>query len=264
MKGYVFDIRHFSVHDGPGIRTAVFLKGCPLRCRWCHNPESHEMLPVETIVEKQIDDKLVMIQETIGKSITPEEVLDEVLKSRLFFEESGGGVTFSGGEPLMQPLFLLECIRLMKYNNISVALDTSGYARPDDFSMVLKETDMLLFDLKHTDADMYHEFTNGSLETVLGNLHSAALSEIPIIVRIPLVPGFNMSLNIYTRMAEIISGLKNLLRVDLLPYHYFASHKYSRLGLEFKMKGVKEPDNREVSVAADFFRNFGFEVTLGG
>ncbi len=264
MNGYVFDIRHFSVHDGPGIRTAVFLKGCSLRCRWCHNPESHDMLPHETIAEKRVGDKLIMMPEITGKSVTPAEVLDEVLKSRVFFEESGGGATFTGGEPLMQPSFVLECIRLMKGNNIHTAIDTSGFAGSEDFASVVKETDMILFDLKHTDADLHQEFTGGPLEPILRNLRSEVMSDKPVIIRIPLVPGFNMAVKVYAKMAEIISGLNNLIRIDLLPYHHYAAHKYTRLGIEFKMEGVREPDSREVSTAADFFRNKGFELSIGG
>ncbi|KAF0198208.1 MAG: pyruvate formate lyase activating enzyme [Bacteroidetes bacterium] len=264
MNGYVFDIRHFSVHDGPGIRTAVFLKGCPLRCIWCHNPESHDMLPVRINVEKGIGDKRIKLPETIGKLVSPGDVLEEVLKSRVFFEESGGGVTFTGGEPLMQPSFMIECIRLMKENDIHTTLDTSGYASPEDFGTVVKETDLVLFDLKHPDAERHLEFTGGSLETVLRNLHCDTLSEKPIIVRIPLVPGFNMSNTVYKQMAVILAKLKNLRRIDLLPYHNFSLHKYLRLGLDFKMEGIPAPDNKEVAAAADFFRNFGFIVSVGG
>jgi pyruvate formate lyase activating enzyme len=126
MEGYVFDIRHYSVHDGPGIRTAVFMKGCPLHCHWCHNPESQEMMPVEVVKSKSIGEKLIQMPESIGKKMSPEQVVQEVLKSRVFFEESGGGVTFTGGEPLMQPDFLLDTIKLMKQYNVHVALDTCG------------------------------------------------------------------------------------------------------------------------------------------
>jgi len=222
------------------------------------------MLPVSTDVEKSIGNKWIKLPETIGRLISPGDVLEEVLKSRVFFEESGGGVTFTGGEPLMQPSFLIECIRLMKENNIHTTLDTAGYASPEDFVAVVRETDLVLFDLKHPDADRYLEFTGGSLETVLRNLHSDALSEKPIIVRIPLVPGFNMDLTVYNQMAVILFKLKNLQRIDLLPYHNFSSHKYLRLGLDFKMEGVRAPGKEDVSAAADFFRNCGFKVSVGG
>lgn len=264
MKGYVFDIRHYSVHDGPGIRTAVFLKGCPLRCRWCHNPESHEMHPVEVVREKRIGDKLLKFPETIGKVVTPAEVLKEVLKSRIFFEESGGGVTFTGGEPLMQPGFLKQCMQLMREQNIHIALDTCGYAQPDLFGEIIAGTDLILFDLKHTDTKLHQLFTGGALLPILRNLRSEALESKPVIIRIPLVPGFNMSLPVYEEMAEILSGIKSLQQVDLLPYHYMSSHKYTRLGMENKMNGVRESSEKEVNDAALFFRNGGYKVTIGG
>lgn len=264
MDGYVFDIRHYSVHDGPGIRTAVFMKGCPLRCRWCHNPESQQMQPQELVKEKRIGEKVLQLPETIGKLMSPAEVTEEVLKSRLFFEESGGGVTFTGGEPLMQPEFLLECIRLMKQHNIHVALDTCGYAHRDQYAEIIAAVDLVLFDLKHTDSDLHNDYTGVALEPILRNLRSAAQTVTPVAVRIPLIPDFNMSETVYAEMAEILSELPGLQQVDLLPYHYIAAHKYNRLGLEYKMKGVKEPDKDEVDLALNFFRRRGFKVTMGG
>ncbi|MDY0101722.1 MAG: glycyl-radical enzyme activating protein [Lentimicrobium sp.] len=264
MEGYVFDIRHYSVHDGPGIRTAVFLKGCPLRCRWCHNPESQKMLPVEIVKEKRIGKKLLEMPETIGKLMPSEQVIEEVLKSRVFFEESGGGVTFTGGEPLMQPDFLMECIRLTKQHNFQIALDTCGYAQPEQFSTIVAEVDLVLFDLKHTDSHIHQEFTGAGLELILKNLQSKAQADKPLVVRIPLIPGFNMSAIVNAEMAKILENLPSLQQIDLLPYHHIASHKYIRLGMENKMKGVKEPARAEVEKAYDFFESKGFKVTVGG
>lgn len=264
MEGYVFDIRHYSVHDGPGIRTAVFMKGCPLRCRWCHNPESQQIQPVEMIKERRIGEKLVKMPETIGKLMSPAQVTDEVLKSQLFFEESGGGVTFTGGEPLMQPDFLMECIRLMKQHNIHVALDTCGYTQTEKYADIIAEVDLVLFDLKHTDSGLHREYTGVALESILRNLQSKAQAEKPLLVRIPLIPDFNMSEDVYAEMAEILAELPSLQQIDLLPYHYIASHKYTRLGMEYKMKGVKEPSKMEVEIAFDFFEGRGFKVTIGG
>ena len=264
MDGYVFDIRHYSVHDGPGIRTAVFMKGCPLRGRWCHNPESQQMQPMEMVKEKRIGEKVIQLPETIGKLMSPAEVTEEVIKSSLFFEESGGGVTFTGGEPLMQPEFLVECIRLMKQHGIHVALDTCGYAHPEQYAEIIATVDLVLFDLKHTNSDLHMEFTGVALEPIFQNLLSVNQKDIPLTVRIPLIPGFNMSEIIYAEMADLLAKLPGLQQVDLLPYHYIAAHKYTRLGLEYKMKGVKEPDKDEVDLAFNFFRRRGFKVTIGG
>lgn len=264
MEGYVFDIRHYSVHDGPGIRTAVFMKGCPLHCHWCHNPESQEMMPVEVVKSKSIGEKLIQMPEIIGKKMSPEQVVQEVLKSRVFFEESGGGVTFTGGEPLMQHDFLLDTIKMMKQYNVHVALDTCGYAQPAHYNEVISAVDLVLFDLKHTDSEWHRENTGVALEPVLRNLKSKAQAEKPIVIRVPLIPGFNMFEPVYSEMADILNELPGLQQIDLLPYHHIASHKYTRLGLENKMKGVKEPDKEEVDLAFDFFKAKGFKVTIGG
>lgn len=264
MDGYVFDIRHYSVHDGPGIRTGVFMKGCPLRCQWCHNPESQGMLPVELVKEKRVGDKLVKMPEIIGKLMSSGQVVDEVMKSQLFFEESGGGVTFTGGEPLMQPDFLMDCIRLMKQQNLHISLDTCGFAEPKQFSSIIAEVDLVLFDLKHMNPDMHQEFTGAGLELILKNLQSKAQADKPLVARIPLIPGFNMSAIVYAEMAKILENLPSLQQIDLLPYHHIASHKYIRLGMENKMKGVKEPAKAEVEKAFDFFESKGFKVTVGG
>ena len=264
MEGYVFDIRHYSVNDGPGIRTAVFMKGCPLRCRWCHNPESQHKQPVEIIKERRIGEKLLKMPETIGSLMSSCQVTDEVLKSLLFFEESGGGVTFTGGEPLMQPDFLMDCMRLIKQHSIHIALDTCGYAQPEQYAKIIAEVDLVLFDLKHTNSDLHKEFTGAALEPILRNLQSKAQAEKPLVVRIPLIPNFNISETVYAEMVEILHDLPSLQQVDLLAYHYIASHKYTRLGMEYKMKGIKEPTKVEVEQAFDFFMGKGFKVTIGG
>lgn len=264
MEGYVFDIRHYSVHDGPGIRTAVFMKGCPLCCQWCHNPESQNMMPVEVVKAKSIGDKLVEIPEIIGKRMSPEQVVQEVVKSRVFFEESGGGVTFTGGEPLMQPDFLINTIKLMKQNNLHVALDTCGYAQPAHYNEVISAVDLVLFDLKHINSELHRENTGVDLESVLQNLKSKAQAEKPVIIRIPLIPGFNMFEAVYFEMAEILKGISSLKQIDLLPYHHIASHKYTRLGMEYRMNGIKEPGREEIRKAYDFFVGKGFKVTIGG
>jgi pyruvate formate lyase activating enzyme len=164
----------------------------------------------------------------------------------------------------MQPDFLMECIRLTKHHNFQIALDTCGYAQPEQFSTIVAEVDLVLFDLKHTDSHMHQEFTGAGLELILKNLQSKAQADKPLVVRIPLIPGFNMSAIVYAEMAKILENLPSLQQIDLLPYHHIASHKYIRLGMENKMKGVKEPARAEVEKAYDFFESKGFKVTVGG
>lgn len=264
MKGCVFDIRHYSVHDGPGIRTAVFLKGCPLRCRWCHNPEGLEPEPVQVFRERQAGGKTIRLAETIGKLMTPAEVAEEVLKSRIFFEESGGGVTFTGGEPLMQPGFTEACLQLMEQEHIHTTLDTCGYAAPDAFNRIAARANLILFDLKHCDSGIHQRSAGGPLEPVLTNLHAAIEAGLNIIIRIPLIPGFNLSTATMISMAGILPATGWSGRVNLLPYHRIAMHKYEKLGLDYGMKDIRQPSAAEVEQAAEIFRERGFAVSIGG
>jgi pyruvate formate lyase activating enzyme len=264
MKGCVFDIRHYSVHDGPGIRTAVFLKGCPLRCRWCHNPEGLEPEPVQVYRERKAGVKTIRLTETIGKSMTPAEMAEEVLKSRIFFEESGGGVTFTGGEPLMQPEFTEACLQLMKQEHIHTALDTCGYASPDVFIRIAARADLILFDLKHCDSGIHQQFTGVPSGPVLTNLRASIEAGFPLIVRIPLIPGFNHSADTLISMAGYLLETGWSGHVDLLPYHHIATHKYEKLGINYCMKDIRPPSAAEVEQAAKIFRERGFEVSIGG
>jgi pyruvate formate lyase activating enzyme len=264
MKGCVFDIRHYSVHDGPGIRTSVFLKGCPLRCRWCHNPEGLEPEPVQVCRERQAGGKTIRNTETIGKSMTPDEVVKEVLKSRIFFEESEGGVTFTGGEPLMQPEFTEACLLLMKQEHIHTALDTCGYVSPDNFIRIAARADLILFDLKHCDSGIHQQFTGVPAGPVLTNLRASIEAGFPLIVRIPLIPGFNLSTDTLISMAGYLRETGWSGRVNLLPYHHIAIHKYEKLGMDYGMKNIRPPSAAEVEQAAKIFRERGFVVNIGG
>lgn len=264
MEGVVFDIRHYAVHDGPGIRTTVFFKGCPLRCRWCHNPEGFETGPVSVVRERSVAGRLMPITDVIGRSYTPEEVVEEVLKSRIFFDESGGGVTFSGGEPLMQPGFAGACMDLLKKEGIHIALDTSGYASRTVFDLIAGKSDLVLFDLKHYDSAVHQEHTGVPLEPVLENLHSPVFGRVGLIARIPLIPGFNLAPDTLRKMAEILLESPVVQEVYLLPYHNIATHKYERLGIDYRLKEVKVPAKEEVEMAAGIFREMGFPVKIGG
>lgn len=264
MKGCVFDIRHYSVHDGPGIRTAVFLKGCPLRCRWCHNPEGLEPEPVEVCRERPAGGKTIRLAETIGKLMTPAEVAEEVMKSRIFFEESGGGVTFTGGEPLMQVEFTEACMHLMETGNIHTTLDTCGYASPDVYNRIAARANLILFDLKHYDSGIHQRYTGVPSGPVLANLLASIEAGFPLIVRIPLIPGFNLLTDTLIRMAGILPATGWSGQVNLLPYHRIAMHKYEKLGLGYGMKDIRQPSAAEVEQAAEIFRERGFVVTTGG
>ncbi|MFO7863582.1 MAG: radical SAM protein, partial [Salinivirgaceae bacterium] len=148
MKGILFDRKHFAVHDGPGIRQTLFFKGCPLRCTWCHNPESQRTEPQTYTQTTLLDGQKIQRNQTVGYSIESKTLMEQILSDRVFYEESGGGVTFSGGEPCMQPDFLLELLKLCKNEGIHTALDTCGYVQPNTFQQIAKQTNLLLYDLK--------------------------------------------------------------------------------------------------------------------
>jgi pyruvate formate lyase activating enzyme len=172
LKGLIFDIKRFALHDGPGIRTTVFLKGCPLRCWWCQNPESIREFP-ETIKVKSVSssyNKFCEEESTFGKEYSVDSLMEELIKDRIFYEESGGGITFSGGEPLVQYKFLSETLNRCKKNGLHTVIDTSGYAPIESFNEIYNMTDIFLFDIKMLNAELHRKFTDVSNELILRNL----------------------------------------------------------------------------------------------
>jgi pyruvate formate lyase activating enzyme len=276
--GVIFDIKRFAVHDGPGIRTTVFFKGCPLRCLWCHNPESIKIdrqivffqnkcigcgecfkrcpnHAVESTPEgrKYYKDKCTLCGTCVeycyaeatvmqGKKASVQEVIDEVKKDIPFYENSGGGATLSGGEPTMQPEFCIALLQESKKAGMHTALDTSGFVRWETFQKILEYVDMVLFDVKHIDSAKHKEFTGVPNELILSNLRKLDELGIPIEIRIPLIPGYNDSEDNLSNACKLFSELKNLQRVKLLPYHRLGEGKYERLEMEYKLKGVKPPE----------------------
>lgn len=263
IRGMVFDIRRFSVHDGPGIRTTVFLKGCPLRCRWCHNPESFEPNPTLFFYRQRCLGCGVCVQSCprqaiiapgiisakrcrrcghcaaicpakalvlIGKRLTIAAVMREVVKDRPFYDRSGGGLTVSGGEPLMQPEFTAALLQAARARRIHTALDTSGYAAADSWQRVLAWTDTLLFDLKCGDPVKHRALTGVSNRRILENLKlSLRVPQLEIVIRIPVIPGLNDSPGEMLKIRRILNRLGGVFTVDLLPYNVLAAAKY-RLG----------------------------------
>jgi pyruvate formate lyase activating enzyme len=263
MKGIVFDIRHFSVNDGPGLRTTVFLKGCPLSCPWCHNPEG-----INTAIEKftrqqSINGFLRETDEMSGTDLDVLEVIAEIEKSRIFFEESNGGATFSGGEPLLQPEFLLACLKACQKAGIHTTIDTSGYADAKVFQAILPYTDLFLFDLKHLDDESHFKSTGVHLEPILINLETAAAKK-PVIIRIPLIPGYNDSQSVLNEMGNFISRFPSIKQIDLLPYHFYAKSKYLRMKISYLMSEIKEHTESQIKTISEIFNKKGFQVTIGG
>ena len=253
-RGVIFDIQEFTVHDGPGIRKTVFFKGCPLHCMWCHNPEGISFKK-ELMVSKAscihcgrcagrcagavcsacgncVDACPLRLRRICGVEIEAKELAKELLRGREILEESGGGITVTGGEPLAQHKFLLELLRELR--PVNTAVETSGYAEADIFKEVLENADLILFDIKHTDSDVHKKATGVDNGRILKNLDYLCGSGKRFYARIPLIPGINDTKENLERIAVLLQGASGLERVELLPYHKSAGVKYAMLGKEYR------------------------------
>ncbi len=263
-KGIVFDIRHFSVHDGPGIRTTVFLKGCPLRCAWCHNPESQNPLPEISTRINRLDGKEYRQTEIIGKQMTVSEVFHEIETHITFFDESGGGVTFSGGEPLMQPTFLEALLKKCMANGIPTAVDTCGYGSANVFEKILPYSNLLLFDIKLINPSQHHKYTGADNQQILKNLFWLDSMKASIIVRIPLIPQITDSTDNLLAIKGIVEQCQNVRHVDLLPYHHMAKDKYRRLNIPYSLSNLKPYKPERLKEIANLFSGIDKQVSIGG
>lgn len=225
MKGTVFSIEEFAINDGPGIRTTVFLKGCPLRCEWCHNPEG--LSPKPQLMKKK-DETVVS-----GMEMESGELAEKLLCDEKIFRLNKGGVTFTGGEPLMQADFLLEVLGLIR-PHIHCAIETSGYASEDVFRKVLESLDFVLFDCKHTNDGLHKKYTRVSNKPILRNLQILKSSGIDFVLRIPLIPGVNDTKENMSAVRDLIADAPNLKRVELLRNNKVAGAKYNMVGMEYK------------------------------
>lgn len=266
IKGTIFDIRKFTFNDGPGVRITVFMKGCQLRCTWCHNPEGRDPGPTEVETESVMPDGSVhRFTEVIGNEFTVDELLNVILSEKRLMTETGGGVTFSGGEPLTQPDFLLPILQRCREEGIHTTIDTNGYADRDIFEKVLPFTSLFLFDLKHTRHDKHLDFTAVGARKILDNLSFLLAAGARIWLRVPVVPGFNNSRH---EMAEIIDTLKSLPgeieQVHLIPFRQTAADKYRKLGYENRMEHVPSMLPASLNPYRRMFRRAGFEVIIGG
>jgi pyruvate formate lyase activating enzyme len=247
----IFDIREFTVHDGPGIRTTVFLKGCPLRCSWCHNPEG--MSPLPEIIENPAGKRVV------GRLYSVEELSAILNRQASILSANGGGVTFSGGEPLVQAAFLAAVIDNLK--DVHVLLDTSGYAQENDFRRVVEKSDLVYFDLKLIDRAAHLRHTGVDNERILRNLRVLAQMNVPFVIRVPLIPGVTDTAENLAAIAQTAKGLAGLIRVDLLPYNRAAGGKYSALKKQFR---PTYDETLPVRVRLDAFEAAGVKVGIVG
>ena len=243
----IFDIQRFSLHDGPGIRTTVFLKGCQLHCLWCHNPES--ISPEQDTMF--FEDKCIQCEmckvgchsgalTVVGRKMDVGEVLEVLEKDRLFYENSGGGITLSGGEPLMQWQFAAALLKECKSRGFHTAIETNGYSSWEILWQVVEKVDIVLFDIKCIDAVMHLNLTGASNDMILKNLESLSYRQKCIQVRIPVIPGYNDMDVIIERTADFLAGL-GLKDVMLIPFHKFGEKKYKALGREKEMLSIEPP-----------------------
>lgn len=232
-KACIFNIQKFSIHDGPGIRSVVFFKGCPLRCYWCANPESQSGRPEEMWDNQKKQTTLV------GEYKSMEEILDDVLKDTPFYEESNGGVTLSGGEVLYQAEFATKLLQELKQRGIHTACETTGYAKNDVFEMFIQYVDLLYFDVKHYDDEKHQAGIHVSNQLILENLKTAAAQHSDLVVRIPVIPFYNDSLDDAKHFAKLFSDY-GVEKVELLPFHQFGEKKYEYLNREYAMHDIPQ------------------------
>ena len=251
LKGTIYNIQRFSIHDGPGIRTTVFMKGCPLTCWWCHNPESRS--PEITRMNGK----------TIGKRYDTEELMGILLKDTVFYDESGGGVTFSGGEPLEQSDFLTEMLRQCQDAGIHTAIDTCGSAGREVMEKVMRFTDLFLYDLKLMDGGQHIKYTSKDNGQILENLKFLLHANHRVWVRVPLIPGITNTADNLLRMRDFLAQFSPLPEVYLLPYHRTAEGKYEKLNMPNRMAGIHELSPEEIEASIRLFEASGYPVTLG-
>ncbi len=266
MQGLIFSVKQYSIHDGPGIRVTFFMKGCPLSCWWCHNPEGISPGIETTVNSRRVGEKEFREKEAVGKYYSVDDILGILEKDRIFLQQSHGGVTFSGGEPMMQSEFLLEALKACKLNGYHTAVDTSGYGSPEKYQAVIPFTDLFLFDIKHLDASRHLEYT-GVLNTgILENLKMILKAGKDVMVRIPVIPGRNDDPENLTDTRELLRSLKcqNLRKINLLPFHKIGRSKYKKFNLPYRMNDTEQPSPGRMKELKEFFGETGIKVKIGG
>lgn len=298
-KGVVFDIQRFSIHDGYGIRTLVFLKGCPLKCQWCSNPESQLAVPQMGFFEEKcslclgcvdvcpngeefkinhkiewekckrclkcVDVCLYEARIAYGKFMTVSEVLDIVKRDMTFYKKSNGGVTISGGEATFQPAFAEQILKRCQKEGIHTAMETCGYTSWENFKKIINYVDLLLFDIKHMDTNMHREKTGVGNEIILENAKKASQCVKEMIVRFPLIPDFNDSRKNVEDMGRYIAeNMPDVKKIDILPYHSVGESKSARIGKGYIFKHESTIDEAKIQELKKILETFGLQVSIGG
>ena len=260
MRGFIFDIKRYAVNDGPGIRTTVFFKGCPLRCRWCHNPESQERQQETMPVKRKLGDNVFNEEKEVGYFIDSRQLVEQIERDFVFYDESGGGVTFSGGEPLMQPEFLLECLTLCKEKNIQTCIDTAGAINTPLINDIIDYTDIFLFDVKTADKKVFEEYIGHGFDIVKNSLDIISQKAKRVIIRIPVIPGVNFTEQAMNEIIQFIRQFPSLNEMSLLPFHRTGADKYKRLGKTWKMNDLKSLQQEDIKPLVDIFKQQGFNI----
>lgn len=300
LTGKIFDIKRYAIHDGPGIRTTVFFKGCPLSCRWCHNPEGLQNAPtimyeskrcigcgecVEGCPEAAISMTSAGVatnfhrciccgvcedlcpagaRKLTRRTVTTNQLMEIIKKDSVFYDASGGGVTFSGGEPLLQADFLIELLDECGRCEIHRTVDTSGYSDKDTLKAIAQRTELFLFDLKLIDSQRHKQLTGVSNKMILDNLSFLHDVEANITIRIPLIPGMNDDDENMNQICDFLATLPRIRDVHILPYHDFQKSKYTKLGVPYDADNILMPDPDRLASSLRQFKDRGFQVNLGG
>ena len=297
-RGLVFLIQRYSVQDGPGLRTTIFMKGCPLRCQWCQNPESlqpHpelmsrdtkcmllgkcvEACPIGVItLDRQKNRRIDRAKcnlcfqcvdacptkslSKIGEYLTEEEVVAEIERDELFYHRSGGGITISGGEPLLQWQFVRRLLEACKQRHLHTALDTCGYAQWPILKKVIEHVDLVLYDIKHMNQELHKKATGKSNRLILHNVRMIP-PQTKVWLRLPLIPGFNDSREHLTELSRLGREI-GVEKVSILPYHRLAEEKYRQLGMRRKMSRIEPPSKKRLQEIQALIESFGLQVTIG-
>ena len=256
VKGRIFDIQRYSIHDGGGIRTIVFLKGCPLRCKWCCNPEGqHYNVEKMTLGGKE---------KIVGQDVTVGEIIDIVERDRIYYRRSGGGLTLSGGESLTQPDFAVALLKTAKERGINTAMESTGFADFSVISRYLPYLDLYLMDIKHMNSAKHKEFTSQPNELILENAKKITDAGARLIVRTPVIPTFNATKEEIGEIAKFASSLKGVTQMHILPYHRIGTDKYKGWNRDYSLTGIEPPSKELMNELLEVVNSYGLKGQIGG